>query len=81
MAVRLADLVALLHVREHIEVGFGIVVEHAPAGRRGVAEGFGDKGRIGQKPSESLRRSAPSAFACGSALSSARLSAQNSSSV
>jgi hypothetical protein len=39
-------------VRELIEVGFRIVIEHAPSGRHIVAEGFCDKGRIGQEPSE-----------------------------
>ena len=41
-------------MREHIEVGLGIVVQHAPAGRHIVAEGFGDEGRIGQQPPEPL---------------------------
>src|SRR6185436_14940808 len=54
MAVRLPGLFSLLHVREHIEVGFRIVIEHAPAGRHIVAKGFSDKGRIGQEPSEPL---------------------------
>jgi hypothetical protein len=80
MAVRLPGLPPLLHVRKHIEVGFRIVIEHAPAGRRGFAEGLGDEGRIGQELPEPFKICA-SAVACGPALSSARLSAQNSSSV
>jgi len=47
MAVRLADLFSFLHVREHVEIGLGIVVEHAPARRHIVAEGRGDEGGIG----------------------------------
>src|SRR4051812_22279391 len=54
MAVRLPGLFSLLHVREHIEVGFRIVIEHAPSGRHIVAEGCCDKGRTGQEPSEPL---------------------------
>src|SRR4051795_902990 len=54
MAVRLTGLLSLLHMREHIEIGFGIVIEHAPSGRHIVAEGCCDKGRIAQEPSEPL---------------------------
>src|ERR1700704_2203725 len=54
MAVRLPGLFSLLHVREHVEVGFRIVIEHAPSGRHIVAEGFCDKGRMGREPSEPL---------------------------
>src|SRR5262245_24023820 len=52
MAVRLAGLVSFLHVREHVEVGVGIVVQDAPARRHIVAEDLGDKGGIGQKSRE-----------------------------
>jgi len=47
VAVRLAGLVSFLHVREHMEIGLGIAVEDAPAGRHIVAEGLGDERRVG----------------------------------
>jgi tripartite-type tricarboxylate transporter receptor subunit TctC len=37
-------------MREHIEVGFGIVVKNAPTGRQIVAERRADEGRICQQP-------------------------------
>src|SRR5262245_40634649 len=60
MAVRLADLFSFLHVREHVEIGLGIVMQDAPARRHIFAEGRGDKGGIGQKsrePVSDLRQS------------------------
>src|SRR5262245_1960099 len=54
MAVRLADLVSRLHMREHVEIGRGLVVEHATAGRHIVAEGLRDKVRIGQQPRQPI---------------------------
>ena len=52
--MRLAGLAALLHVRQHVEIELGIVIEHALAGRRVVGEGLGHESRIDQQPAQPL---------------------------
>jgi hypothetical protein len=53
--VGLARLVAFLHMREHVEVGLGVVVKDAPAGRHVVIECLRYKLRIGQKVAQAAR--------------------------
>src|SRR5262249_48186715 len=54
MAVRLARLAALLHVGEHVEIRFGIVMQDAFADRRIVVERLRDERWIDQQLREPL---------------------------
>src|SRR5262249_49234436 len=54
VAVRLADLAALLHMRQHVEVEPGVVVQHALAGRQVVVEGLGHELRVVEKLAQAL---------------------------